>query len=359
MAEPLGISMPIAPSGGVDQRLPTGTPIAAVTPRHDDSGGNASQAPPSTELHMGTTVEAIVRAPPIPNTPGPLAIGTRLLLRIVALPSSPDATLLIGRVIDSAGRETLVATALGLLALQRRLTLEPGTAIAFERLEEIPPETATADTPSQAGGWPALEAAMAVLTQAAPEIAARLRAELAPRSGAQLAGTLFFLLGALYNGDWPGAAVNAALTGASQAKLGQRLADDATELRRLGSDSATGEWQALTLPLLVGATVLPVRLFLRRRKPDAPVEDSIRFAVEVELSQFGPVQLDGLLRATHLILVLRSHRGLPQELRTEAAAVCRSAMQQWGLSGDLSFAVAAAFAVAPLAGLRKHIKVSI
>jgi hypothetical protein len=34
-------------------------------------------------------------------------------------------------------------------------------------------------------------------------------------------------------------------------------------------------------------------------------------------------------------------------------------MQQWGLSGDLSFAVAAEFAVTPLSGLRKHIKVSI
>jgi len=359
MAEPLGISMPIAPSGGVDQRLPTGTPIAAVAPRHDDSGGNAAQSAPSTELHIGTTVEAIVRAPPTPNAPAPLAIGTRLLLRIVAFPSAPDPALLIGRVVDSAGPETLVATPLGLLALQRRLALPPETMIAFERLEEIPPETATGDTPSQAGGWPALDEAIAVLSQAAPEIAAQLRAELGPRSGSELAGTLLFILGALYHGDWPGAAVNAALTSAAHAKLSQRLADDAAELRRLGSDPATGEWQVLTLPLLAGATVLPVRLFLRRRKPDGPVEDATRFAVEVELAQFGPVQLDGLLRATHLILVLRSHRSLPQELRTEASAVCRGAMQQWGLSGDLSFAVAAEFAVTPLSGLRKHIKVSI
>lgn len=359
MAEPLGVSLPIAPAGGVDHRLPSGTPATAVTPRHDGSSGAAPQTVPSTEFHLGTTVEAVVRAPATPGTPGALAIGTRLLLRIVALPSAPAPELLIGRVVDSGGPETLIATPLGLLALQRRLALAPDMVIAFERLEEIPPELMAEDTPSRAGGWPALDEAIAVLAQAAPELAARLRAELMPSSGPQLAGTLLFLLGALYNGDWPGSAVSIALAAANNARLGQRLADDAAELRRLGADPATGDWRVLTLPLLAGVTVLPLRLFMRRRKPDAPPEDVTRFAIEVELSQLGPLQLDGLLRATHLILVLRSHRSLPQELRGEASAVCRRALQDWGLSGDLSFATAAEFALTPLSGLRKHIKVSV
>jgi hypothetical protein len=359
MAEPLGISVPVTPAGGVDHRLPNGTPATAVTPRHDGSSGSAPQTAPSTEFHLGTTVEAVVRASATPGTPGALAVGTRLLLRIVAMPSSPAPDLLVGRVVDSGGPETLVSTPLGLLALQRRFAFAPDMVIAFERLEEIPPELLAEDTPSRVGGWPALDEAIAVLVQAAPELAAQLRAELAPSSGLQLAGTLLFLLGALYNGDWPGSAVSTALAAANHARLGQRLADDAAELRRLGADPATGDWRVMTLPLLAGVTVLPLRLFIRRRGPGALPEDVTRFAIEVELAQLGPLQLDGLLRATHLILVLRSHRSLPQELRSEASAACRGALQEWGLSGDLSFATAAEFALTPLSSLRKHIKLII
>jgi hypothetical protein len=359
MAEPLGASAPIAAAGGLDHRSPSDTQTAAVTPQHDGSSRNAPQPAPSTEFHLGTTVEAIVRAPATPGTPGALVVGTRLLLRIVALPSSPEPEFLIGRVVDSGGPETLVATPLGLLALQRRLTLAPDTAIALQRLEEIPLVVEAEDTPSRAGGWPALDEAIAVLTQAAPELAAGLRAELSPSSGLQLAGTLLFLLGTLYQGVWPGRGVDAALTAANHGKLAQRLSDDADELRRLGTDPATGDWRVLALPLLAGMSVLPLRLFLRRPKPDAAPEAAIRFAIEVEPSQLGPLQLDGLLRGNHLILVVRSHRSLARDLRADASVICRDALQRWGMSGDLSFATVGEFALTPLAGLRQHIKIVI
>jgi hypothetical protein len=115
----------------------------------------------------------------------------------------------------------------------------------------------------------------------------------------------------------------------------------------------------LALPLLEGITTLPLRLFMPRRQPGAVPEEVNRFAVEVELSRFGPLQLDGLLRGTRLVLIVRSHRSLPQKLRDDASVIYRGALQDWGMSGDLSFATAAEFALTPLASLRKHIKVSI
>lgn len=357
MAEPLGAGLPINPTGAIDHRLPASLPVNAVAPHHDGSSGAAHELTPSTEFHLGTTIAALVRGPPTTKTAAALPLGTQLLLRIVALPATPPPGLLIGRVVDSGGPETLVDTLLGLLALQRKLALPRDTLFAFERLEEIAPETAEVATPSRAGGWPALEEAIAILAQVAPDLAAKLRATLMPGSGPQLAGTLLFLLGALYEGAWPG--IGAALAAADHGKLGQRLTDDAEELRRLAADPATGDWRVLTLPLLAGMTVLPLRLFMRRRKTGAPAEEAIRFAIEVELSRLGPLQLDGLLRGTHLILVLRSHRGLPLSLREDAAAVCRRALEEWGLSGDLSFATAAEFALAPLTSLRKHIEVKV
>jgi hypothetical protein len=356
MAEPLSASVPINPAGGVDQRPQPNPSATAVAPRHDGSSGGSANAAPSTEFHLGPTVEAVLRAPGATST---LPAGTRFILRIVAMPATPSSDLLIGRVIDSGGPETLVAAPLGLLAVQRRLAFAPGTAIAFERLEEIPPELVADDTPSRAGGWPALDEALRVLTQSVPELAAQLRAELMPLSGAHLAGTLLFLLGALYEGEWPGSVIATALRAADHEKLAHRLNDDVDELRSFGADAVTGDWRVLTLPLLLGITVQPLRLFIRRQKAEAAAEDEVtRFAVEIELSQLGPLQLDGLLRGTHLILVLRSHRGLAQDLRSEALAVCRRALDRWGLTGDLSFATVAEFPLAPLSNLRKHIQIS-
>ncbi len=358
MAEPLGASVPVTPVGGIDNRFHPGPPVTPVGARQDGSSGSGHDAAPSTELHLGTTVEAIVRAPAVPATADALAVGTHLMLRIVAMPAAAEPTLLIGRVINSAGTETLMDTPLGLLALQRRLALAPDTVIAFERLEEIAPERMTEDPPSRVGGWPALEEVLAALAQTSPDLAARLHAELMPACASDLTATLLFLLGSLYHGDWPGTAVTAALAAANHGRLAQRLSDDANELRRLAADPATGDWRVITLPLMAGTMVLSLRLFLRRRDPAPPAEDLIRFAIEVELPALGPVQLDGMLRAAHLILVLRSHRGLPEELRRRATTICRRALKDWGLTGDLGFAIAPEFTLAPLSNLRKHVEVN-
>ncbi len=100
----------------------------------------------------------------------------------------------------AAARETVVETPIGTLALDRRLALPPGTAIALTRLGEFPSAPNAAAPPSQAAGWPALDQALAVLDRAAPALAAELRAALAPGTPAALAGTLLFLMGALYRG---------------------------------------------------------------------------------------------------------------------------------------------------------------
>lgn len=359
MAEPLGISAPILPTGGIDHRLPSGGSVAAVTPHGDGSHGAAPEDGPSTQLALGTTVEAVVRAAAPAATAGALPVGTQLLLRIVALPSAASDNLLIGRIVGSGNGETLVDTPLGLLALQERLGLAPDTLIGLVRLAQMAPNMLSAEPPTRSGGWPALDEVLAVLGQSAPQLAALLHAELAPQSGPALTGTLLFLLGALYQGEWPGATVMAALTASDHDKLTRRLADETEELRRLAADPATGEWRVLTLPLLGGAAILPLRLFLRRRQPDAAGHEATRFAIEVELSGIGPLQLDGLLRRTHLILAVRSHRSLPADLRAELGTVFARALGRWNLTGDLSFAAVAQFALMPLSNLRKHVQVNI
>ncbi|HLI21140.1 MAG TPA: hypothetical protein VKV32_08485 [Stellaceae bacterium] len=351
MADSVGMGAPITPASAVDHRIYAGNAVTPAQARGDQGANRSAPSEEPTQLALGTVIEAVVR---MPAGNGPSA-GTQLLLRIVA-PIAQATDLVTGTVVDAAGNETLVATPIGLLALQRRLALPPGTAIAFVVIDTVVPAADTALAPARSGGWLALEEALFALLSASPAQADQLRAELTPQSGPELAGTLLFFLGALYRGNWPGPAMTAALNEAGQAKLAKRLGEDVAALRRLGEDQTTGEWQVLTLPLLLGNFPLAIRLYLQRRRASA--KEGIRFAIEAELSRLGPIQLDCLLRDNRLILVLRSHRALSPELRQEMRDVFRRAIARSGLSGDLSFATAATFLVSPLDRMRGHIKIT-
>ena len=351
MAESVGIGAPITPTTAIEQRVNQGGAVAPAQARGEQASGRAPPSEAPTQLALGTIIPAIVRAP---AGTGPVA-GTQLLLRIVA-PSAVESDLVTGTVVDVAGNETLLATPIGVLALQRRLALPPGTPIAFVVIDTVGPAGDASFAPTRSGGWLSLEESLIALLGAAPALAEQLRAELTPRSGPELAGSLLFLLAALYRSAWPGAAISRALNEAGQAKLAKRLAEDIAALRRLSEDETTGDWRVLTLPLLLGNFPLASRLYLNRRKASA--QDGVRFAIEVEFSRLGPLQLDGLVRGNRLILVVRSHRALPPELRQELRAVFQRALAAWGLGGDLSFATVATFLVSPLDPMRGHVKIT-
>jgi len=246
-------------------------------------------------------------------------------------------------------------TPVGLLTLARRLNLPAGTTLGLQRLSLAAPD-APAETPlAQRTSWPALDQALQVLDRAAPELAARLRSDLTPRSGAQLAGTLLFLVNALSNGSWPGTKSTSVLDVAGHRALHERLDGDVAELRQL-AQPASGDWRIFVLPLLDGGVVRPVRLYLRRRQAGrAPADQGARFVLDVDLSRLGAVQLDGLVRQQRFDLVLRSHRAIPPEIRQAITQVFHDASSAAGLSGDIIFTTASRFAVAPLEALRGHV----
>lgn len=353
MADSVGIGAPITSVTALEPRLQPG---AVVTPAQTgEHGASRQQPPPSdepTQLAVGTVIEAVVR---VPAGKGPPA-GKHLLLRIVA-PTATGGDLVNGTVVDSAGNETLLATPIGLLALQKRLALAAGTILVFVVMDTVAAASEAAPPPvPMRSGWRTLEDTLQALLQSTPVLADELRGELTPQSGPELAGTLLFLLSALYQGKWPGPAIANALNENGQQQLVKRLSDDIAALRRLSDDQTTGEWRVLTLPLLVNSLPLAVRLYLNRRK--TPGQDGIRFALEVELSRFGPVQIDAMLRDRRLILVLRSHRDLGPEHRQELRSLMQKAIAGTGLTADLSFATVANFLVRPLDTIQGHIKIT-
>ncbi len=362
LATPLGTLL-------LDQRLalPPGSRVV-LTPL-------STGAPAALPVDMGAVVEARVLGPS-PGAAAALPGGTQLTLRLVVLPTPPagdamaaeaapasavpaPAGELIGTVVAGTASETMVETPLGMLALEQRLALPPGTLLALQQLAATPPD-APADAPvAQSATWPALAQALSALDRSLPALAAQLRSDLSPASGAQLAGTLLFLMSALNTGAWPGARLAAALDGAGRGDLRQRLEGDVAELRQL-ADPTSGDWRVFLLPLLEGGTIRPVRLYLRRDsgKAAAVAEQGTRFLLEVDTSRLGAVQLDGLVRQQRFDLVLRSHRAFAAELRQEIAAVFRNATTACGLAGDIVFTTASRFAVAPLDALRPHVGVT-
>ncbi|HYM02502.1 MAG TPA: hypothetical protein VET85_06110, partial [Stellaceae bacterium] len=169
---------------------------------------------PAAGAELGTVLGATVVAPAQGGTSPALAAGTRLMLRVTptppssgtALPSTgADDDVFVGTVMAGTTSETMVETPIGMLALERRLALPPGTLLGLQRLAVTPPDAPVEEPFAQRSSWPALQDALGALDRVAPGIAAQLRADLTPKSGPELAGTLLFLLGALGSGTWPGA----------------------------------------------------------------------------------------------------------------------------------------------------------
>jgi hypothetical protein len=369
----LKTAQPLAPGTRVELRVLPGTPPTVSLQALAAPAPEAEDAAPPLQVDLGTTVTAtVVAAPPGDEA---MPVGTRLLLRVAAaIPTPGEATPAetlgpgeageapqSGTIVTGAAGETVIDSQLGMLALDRRLILPAGTQIAFARLgaPAASPEPALAP-PSQASGLPSLDQALAALDKSAPALAQQMRATLQPATAPALAGSLLFLLGALNRGSWPGDAVGRALTSAGLERLRQKLGGDLAELGRLSKDEATGEWQVLTVPLMSGAAVEPLRLYMRRRGGAAETaEDGSRFILEAELSRLGALQLDGMVRGRRLDVVLRSHTPLPAELREEATTVFRSSSAAHGFTGDIVFATAATFTIAPLAGLRRPLELRV
>ena len=354
-AKPASGASLVAPGTLTTQAEPQATETTATAV----AATNAAAAPAdgaAVSFELGTTIGATLVA----ATPGGSAMaGARFELRLGTATTVPAESNVVGTIALNAAGDTIVETAIGTLALDDKLALPVGTAVRFQALAAGGPDIAELP-PSQASGWVALDQTLSALDKSAPELAQQLRSVLAPATAPSLAATLLFMAGALYSGKWPGQPVLRALGAAGQDPLKAKLGDDLAGLRRLGADGTTGHWQVLTVPLLFGAAVEPVRLYLRRKENPVSIDPAgQRFVIEAELSRLGALQLDGLVRGNRLDLVLRTHAALPQSLRDDASALFRQASAAAGYRGDIVFATAPIFAVDPLTGLRQHVAVQI
>ncbi len=319
---------------------------------------------------------------PIPVT-APAIPASQIVARFVAAPvttgtaaptpspePAPASNVILGTIGPSSGPVTILDTPVGLLALDQRLDLAPGTLVNLQRLD-VPttsaPPSASAQaltSPALGSGWPALNDALQTLDRVAPSLAAQLRADLTPSTAPRLAATLLFFVGVLKGGaNWPSDGVSAALTSAGRGDLRTRLQKDVGEMRRMSADGTKSDWRVLTLPVLDENSVQPIRLYVRRdadeQTPQQREERGSRFVLDLDMSRLGALQLDGLVRKGRFDLVLRSHEPMASDIKTDMASIFRNSLTASGFTGDIAFVTTARFPVTPLEELRPHLGIKI
>lgn len=201
--------------------------------------------------------------------------------------------------------------------------------------------------------WPALNAAIQLLFASAPDIAQNIRSTI-PDAGPKFASGALFFMAALKTADianWIGGEALLALRNTARKGLAERLAEDFRTLSRQNT-STGGEWRSLSMPLLQDDQLSMAQLFLRyqplpqennkqandqaEKNQDGP-QKMTRFVLNLRLSRMGDIQLDGLLKAKNMDMILRTQDRLPPSMKQELLQAYARGMESAAMEGSLIF----------------------
>ncbi|NQU59231.1 MAG: hypothetical protein HQ513_18525 [Rhodospirillales bacterium] len=251
---------------------------------------------------------------------------------------------------------TIVQTRVGLFALETQTVVPRGSVITLD-VVNVP------NTPLLKAGalptlheslftsrkWPALEQVIQVLHEANPATAQQLINSIIPRPDAGLTSGLIFFLAALRGGDlrsWIGDDAMR-LIERSRPNLAGRVSENFTALARMADEPSSGDWRVALIPINTGAQIEQIRMLMRQHGGDEEDESETsdnRFIIDVELTTFGRLQLDGLVRnnGKSLDLIIRSEAPLSETMHNDIRSIFLEAAELTGLKGGVNFQAAPA-----------------
>ena len=259
------------------------------------------------------------------------------------------------------GNVTLQADALPALA-----SLAPGTSVSIElpAANTLPQagNTVPASLTELAGSWQSLKDIISTLNAANAPAASTLLARL-PQLGANFVSESLNFMASLLQGDarklLGDDAVNTLRSNGRQDLIGKfsgEIANLSSGFSAPEQKPVTG-WQTLFLPFVYQEALQQARVYIKRdnRKKEAAATKATadtRFVVEVDLSEIGGIQMDGLVRkkeqATAFDLVIRSHHAFGKQEQEQILSIYNEAAELTGFKGSLSFQVTRDFTVKPL-----------
>lgn len=346
-------------SGGVGPGKPAAEGAAQLPGQGQATTTRGSlQAPGQGALAALASAKGAAIAP----TP-PLPLGTQIPVRIAqiqpssgqAIPPLPSGTPLAagqtatGTVVPGGGHgHVLVQTTAGTLSIATRAALPPGTTIAFEIMgpPKLPAATESPrSSPLMERGWPGLDETMRVLAEVDPAAHRHLAMVTLPRADSSLAMSILSFLAALRGGElaaWIGESPLRTLQ-RTRPDLAAKLDGDFKQMSRLADDPGGGDWRIALVPFGQAPDIQQIRILTRRQTRDEddpqPANDSTRFVIDLDLSNVGRMQLDGLVRDKdkRVDLMVRSDRPLPVRMRDEIRRIFAEANDIAGIGGTVGF----------------------
>ncbi len=334
-----------APTGAPGQMTPSAGNTPPIGPGVQEAI-KALMAGSKPNLPAGMQLEIKI-APEASQTPAP----TSQTGRTPGMPiSTPATTTLSGTISGTTPQgQPIIQTSLGYLALDTKTSLEPGAKITLE----IPANQSALKTPAFTPGlshegarpWPNLTEAMSLLREAAPAVADQVASSAIPKPDAGMGNSVVFFLAALRLGtvrNWLGEAAMRVLEREKPSLL-PKLADDLKKSSK-PSDQISGDWRVTMVPVDTGQSIQQIAMCLRdsgseEENTNGGSGTGTRFIIDLELTKYGRMQLDGLAKETDrkLDLAIRTAAPLPAHMRKDINALFTRSTEALGLTGQLVF----------------------
>lgn len=230
------------------------------------------------------------------------------------------------------------------------LRLIPQAPAAIHQTAPLPAVATPAFDLMTGWTWPVFEDAIEYYAQTAQPQAAQALANILPNAAnaKQLPPAMMFLMAAIQAGDlsgWMGEKSIQALRrdGGRGAEILSRLTRDFAGLSRMSSEPVSQDWRAMAIPLMWQNDIQKIHLYYRQQHgekdnaAEMPGERSTRFIFDLHLTQMGEIQLDGLMKARRLDLILRTRTPLSHRMQTSMRAKYLDVLDTGRLTGDLAF----------------------
>lgn len=334
-----------ASMAGLPPDLPAGTRltvrIAGIIPPETAAAGPAmTPSPANPALPSGGAMPAPRPMLPASSLP-PLAAEAAPPLLTGTVTAHPP------------GGHAVVQTPIGTLAVPTHADLPVGTGLSLELVgKPLPPAAALAPARPEgltAQGWPALSESLDVLATSNQPQALEQLLRVVPQADTRLAASMVAFTGALRGGEVKALLPETTLRGIEKAgrkELAARLKGDLEALSEdAGRPVGGGDWRAYTMPFLSSGFIEPIRLFVRKagdenggRRGGGQGNDH-RFVVDLNLTQLGRLQLDGLVRREDKLfdLIIRTDAPMTTEMRLDILGIFADASELVGTKGTVSF----------------------
>ncbi|MEC4593987.1 MULTISPECIES: hypothetical protein [Nitrospirillum] len=363
-SQPLGTApaTTLTPGASASQAALPGTPLpapaGAYTPtlRTPTSPGQTLNFTLLSVQRPGMPLEAAPAGTPadtpgagpgiLPPEDGAEAPLNPALARPGVLPPLPGTVVALTRT-----GQPVVETPRGTFLLQAHTDLPIGTrvqlatAVAAPEFDSVPPPI----DPARGRDWPALREALAVIAASDPALAHQLINSVLPRPTPQLTKTLVVFLAALRGGDasgWLGSEAMSTLSKAGRGRLSARLTDDFNSIATQAAEPNKEGWRTFAVPFGDEVGRLQVHVHAINDEEGEEEEGGARgvrnrplrrFLIDLQLSQLGPMQLDGLIWTGRFDLVIRTRQLLPSSLTRELHGIYSNSLAAVGYSGGLAF----------------------